>query len=431
MHNNKIKDSEPHFIIDPFTRTISNTSTDNNIIVQYDHNSERFTFEMPRYVDGHDMSECKESGEVRVNFRNSASTGLSKNDGIYICDDLAVSTEDEDKVTFSWLLSSVATQYIGYLYFSIQFICYDGEKLVYSWNTGIYKDIVIVESINNVEELVASDSFKELTDLVEDAKEIIEVAGPVIENATVATEQARASVCYIQKTADGKIQILDADRKVIDTVDTFCGDDDTLHRYIDGMLSVVGIKERNNDNTLRMWVGTNEEYSALEFKDPATFYWITDDASYGLVEAAINALNESFTELETALISGEFVVAKADRANGAGNADHAGEADQAGYASHAGHADSADYAYNLRDPGWTQVHDTYCEITENGLYCFYITGTLNCSVCFYVDTRKTAHSALCETASGQHAWICNAGTDIYVECGGGSEVEIQDYCRIF
>ena len=152
-HNSKIQDTETHFIIDPNTRTVTNTSNGNNIIVQYDHNSERFTFEIPRYVDGHDMSE---STEVRVNYLNSASTGLTKTPGVYICDDLAISEEDENLVTFSWLLSSAATQYIGYLYFSIQFVCLNGETVEYAWNTGIYKDIVIIESINNAEEVIAN-----------------------------------------------------------------------------------------------------------------------------------------------------------------------------------------------------------------------------------------------------------------------------------
>lgn len=321
-HNNKIHDTETHFIIDPSTRTITNSSADNNIIVQYDHNSERFTFEIPRYIDGHDMSECT---EVRVNYRNSASTGLSKTDGWYICDDLAISETDDDKVTFSWLLSSTSTQYIGFLYFSIQFICFDDDgSLIYSWNTGIYKDITIVESINNVEDVVASDSFKEFNDLLSDAKETITMTESAIESANVATENAnaaaetaRASVCYIRKTTDGKLQILDADLNVIDTVDVCYMDNDTIYRYTDGVLSVFGIKELNADKTFRMWVGTNAEFNALSETDENTFYWMTDDATYNEIENAINALNETVTELEEALQNGEVVVKRATTADGA------------------------------------------------------------------------------------------------------------------
>ncbi len=150
-HNNKIKDTETHFIIDPETRIITNASAGNNTIVQYDHNSERFTFEIPRYVDGHDMYE---STEVRIHYRNASSANLAKTNGVYIPDDLSLSGESEDIVTFSWLLSSATTQYIGYLYFSIQFVCLNGGVVEYAWNTGVYKDIVIIESINNSDEVV-------------------------------------------------------------------------------------------------------------------------------------------------------------------------------------------------------------------------------------------------------------------------------------
>ena len=150
-HNNKIKDTETHFIINPETRAITNASSGNNIIVQYDHNSERFTFEIPRYVDGHDMFE---STEVRIHYRNSTSNQLSRTNGMYVPDDLGLSEEGEDVVTFSWLLSAATTQYIGSLYFSIQFVCLDGETVEYAWNTGVYKDITIIESINNTDEVV-------------------------------------------------------------------------------------------------------------------------------------------------------------------------------------------------------------------------------------------------------------------------------------
>ena len=151
-HNSKIKDTETHFIINPETRVITNASASNNTIVQYDHNSERFTFEMPRYVDGHDMME---STIVRIHYRNAASTNLLKTNGVYTPDDLAVSGEDENTITFSWLLSSATSQYIGSLHFSIQFLCLDGDTIEYAWNTSVYKDVVILESINNSDEVAA------------------------------------------------------------------------------------------------------------------------------------------------------------------------------------------------------------------------------------------------------------------------------------
>ena len=152
-HVDKIRDTETHFIIDPETRAITTASPGNNIVVQYDHNSERYTFEIPRYVDGHDMTE---STEVRVHYKNGSHTGLSKTEGVYVCRDITVSADDENLVTFTWALSSATSQYIGYLHFAIQFVCLDGETIEYAWNTGVYKDITVIESLNNNESAMTS-----------------------------------------------------------------------------------------------------------------------------------------------------------------------------------------------------------------------------------------------------------------------------------
>lgn len=239
-HKSKIKDTETHFIIDPDVRTIKNTSAGNNIIVQYDHNSERFTFEIPRYVDGHDMFECKANGEVRVNYINSASNGFSKMSGVYVCDDLALSEDDEDVVTFSWLLSSDATQYIGYLYFSIQFVCFDGEKRTYSWNTGVYKDIVIIESININEE-----NGKEYADFLQTWKNDLD-ASKLVSLVQTKTSTESNGVNEITATyGDGRtavFQIKNGGR---------------------GQTGLVGSIETVDGNPLHFYIGTQEKYNAL------------------------------------------------------------------------------------------------------------------------------------------------------------------------
>lgn len=186
-HNCKIQDTETHFIIDPGTRAITNSSSENNIIVQHDHNSERFTFEMKRYVDGHDMSGCT---HVRIHYINSDPTNWKKTNGVYVPDDVSISEDDENVLTFSWLLSSATTQYVGYLYFSIQFVCLDGETVEYAWNTAICKDITVVESINNIEEIII-DNIDALTAY---RNEIISEVSAGITNGRIS---------YITLLADG------------------------------------------------------------------------------------------------------------------------------------------------------------------------------------------------------------------------------------
>lgn len=45
----------------------------------------------------------------------------------------------------------------------------------------------------------------------------------------------------------------------------------------DGKVSAVGVKESNNNKAIKTWVGTLEEYEALETIDENTLYTITDD----------------------------------------------------------------------------------------------------------------------------------------------------------
>lgn len=134
------------------------------------------------------------------------------------------------------------------------------------------------------EEIASSDEFKtldrlisETTEVIAEAESTIETANTTIAKAEEAISAANESVTFIERTEDGKLKLLNFDREEIATVDVFCGDDNTLYRYNDGRLSVVGIKECNEDETYRIWVGTNAEYVALPEKDPKTIYYITDE----------------------------------------------------------------------------------------------------------------------------------------------------------
>lgn len=55
-HKHPVIDTDERFVIDPATREITCASRRENVLMQYDHNSQRYTFELPRYIDGHDMS---------------------------------------------------------------------------------------------------------------------------------------------------------------------------------------------------------------------------------------------------------------------------------------------------------------------------------------------------------------------------------------
>ena len=103
-HIHKVYDTDIHFKIDAVTRAVKNVSETKVMIVQHDHNSERFTFEIPRYVDGHDMSTCN---VVQIHYINTDSAHTNGNhSGIYEVDDLQISPDSDDVVICSWLISS-------------------------------------------------------------------------------------------------------------------------------------------------------------------------------------------------------------------------------------------------------------------------------------------------------------------------------------
>ena len=139
-HLHSVYDTDLHFKIDAITRVITNQATLKTKLIQYDHNSERFTFEIPRYVDGHDMMLCN---EIRVHFINAGSARQQRKD-VYPVYDAQLSPADSKVVIFSWLISQNATRYAGTLNFLVQFSCVQDDGTIdYTWHTDIYKGIVV------------------------------------------------------------------------------------------------------------------------------------------------------------------------------------------------------------------------------------------------------------------------------------------------
>lgn len=149
-HKHSVYDTDTHFLIDADTREIS-TASGNAVLIQHDHNSERFTFEIPRIVDGHDMSLCN---LVQVHYLNIDAATRDQYKGIYKIVDLQISPDSEDVVIGSWLVSSNATQYVGSLNFIVRFACIADDGTVdYAWSTAIFNKISIGAGISNTEEI--------------------------------------------------------------------------------------------------------------------------------------------------------------------------------------------------------------------------------------------------------------------------------------
>ena len=140
-----IKDSDSHFIIDPITRQIKNDSYKKLSLMLNDHNSERFTFSCPRYIEGHDMGLCD---KVEIHFLNIDALTKEAKSGLYEVEDLQVNPDNEEEVICSWLISNNATQLAGSLNFLVNFICKEENKVVYAWHTAIFKEISVGAGID-------------------------------------------------------------------------------------------------------------------------------------------------------------------------------------------------------------------------------------------------------------------------------------------
>ena len=141
-HIHPVLDTDNLFVIDPLTRVIKAQSS-KTTVVQYDHNSERLSFELPRMIEGHDMATCT---KVEVHWFNVGTRKEEYAEGVYEVDDL--SQEGEDKVVCSWLIAGESTQYAGQLTFLLRYCCLTGDVVDYVWNTVPYEKLYVSKGGN-------------------------------------------------------------------------------------------------------------------------------------------------------------------------------------------------------------------------------------------------------------------------------------------
>lgn len=167
-HKHSVYDTDNHFRIDDETRQIS-TESGNAVIMQFDHNSERFTFELPRKIDGHDMTQCD---VIQVHYINIDAKTKDTSKDVYDVDDMQVSPNDEDVAILSWLIDGNATKYAGSLNFLIRFKCTTDGVVDYAWATAIYKGLIVSDGIDNGEAVV-----EEYSDILEQWREELFTTG--------------------------------------------------------------------------------------------------------------------------------------------------------------------------------------------------------------------------------------------------------------
>lgn len=183
IHIHTITDHDKHFIIDPVTKKIQPENPEKNKLVRYDHNSERYTFEMDRMLEGHDMSLCD---IVQIHYINVSSNKQTKNEDIYEVEDLGLLDENDNKIVFTWLISRNATMLDGILTFAIRFACSNGDSTDYELHTEIFSSISISNTIINNGQAI----IEEYSDILNQwKKELFSIEGVIQTAKTKALEE--------------------------------------------------------------------------------------------------------------------------------------------------------------------------------------------------------------------------------------------------
>lgn len=204
-HSHELIDPDGVFSIDPTTREISTNDT-KIILMQYDHNSELFTFSIPRVVEGHDMSLCN---KIEIHYINVNKRTKEQSKDVYPVTDQKV---DGDNLVFTWLVSGKSTKYSGTLSFIIRFCCIEEDGTIsYMWHTNIFKNITVYDGLSNTESIA-----EDYSDILENWKR------ELVELGTDYSNISNAPVKYI-KSPDSNgntivIRDLDSGTYVLDGV---------------------------------------------------------------------------------------------------------------------------------------------------------------------------------------------------------------------
>lgn len=187
-HSHVVRDPDNYFMIDPDTRKMSNVTGVRNVLMQYDHNSEVYTFEVPRYVEGHDMLHCN---RVRLHYINIGSGSRNRYADVVEMYDLKVNPQDNSTVISTWTIRREATQLAGTLNFLVQYMCVDDAgEVVYEWHTDIYTEVDIKTGMNNSEQAII-----EYSNVLEQwYQKLFGLESSLIDTVAEATETQKAAI---------------------------------------------------------------------------------------------------------------------------------------------------------------------------------------------------------------------------------------------
>lgn len=259
-HLHEVKDMDSHFIIDPITMCISNAGSAKNSLMKGDHGSEIYTFEIPKVVEGHEMSLCD---KVRIHYINIGADKANESKDVHEVTDMH---ESADTLVFSWKVSGNATKFAGQLNFRILFGCTDenGHYTYKKW-TDVYKGIAIKDGFEYDEDVAA-----EFPDILDTWKKSVEA-----EAVAKAAESIDKYVADVEES--GKLN----------------GATFTPNVAEDGTLTWTNDKGRENPESVNITGPKGDKGDPFEYEDftEEQLAWLNGERGTGILKVTSSPSN--------------------------------------------------------------------------------------------------------------------------------------------
>lgn len=163
------------------------------ITITKESNARFFSFEMPRYSDGYDLTSFPTIQFYYVNAKGTSGRSVAVN--------VSCST---DAIRFGWLLDAAVTAVPGKLMFEVQVLGTTEEGKPYVWRSVPCDVLYVAESLSSDEEVVPDEDWtgaflakvgakvEEANETVDDAKDLLQTAA-----ATVADADKKIAEVYL------------------------------------------------------------------------------------------------------------------------------------------------------------------------------------------------------------------------------------------
>ena len=266
----------------------------NQFNISQEENSQYIPFEMPRYYDGFDLVNTVIS--IHYDTKNGRH-GSSKPVNV---------TFNDEKIRFGWLVDAGATIDVGTLEFEIH--AYgtvsgsDGIAKAYTWKTKRNKNLNVLESLCDCEDVVNNIDDSWVQELVTDiakniANEIKNVSvGEQVETARQYAESAE------QSASDARQYANDASSSATNAVNAVLSDYATT-KYVDDAVAGVDVTEqlvsyvKTEDLETNYYTKTDTEQRVSNILED---YATKEDVSTAITEADISSkLENYYTKDET------------------------------------------------------------------------------------------------------------------------------------